>query len=91
MGHSGGVEQIASMVSFNEVDLVFYFRSTDPSKEIHEGESMLLRLCDVYNVPLATNIATAEVLVIELEGGSLNWREFVNPRSECNIKKRRPV
>ena len=49
----------------------------------------LLRFCDVYNIPLATNIATAEVLVTALDQGSLNWREFVNPRSEYNLAKRR--
>ena len=88
MGNSGGVEQIASKISFDEIDLVFYFRSTDPSKEISESENTLLRLCDVYNIPLATNIASAEVLVTALESGSLNWREFVNPRSEYNVQKR---
>lgn len=91
LGSTGGLEQIASKVSFNEVDIVFYFRSTDPSKEIHEYENTLLRLCDVYNIPLATNIATAEVLVTALDAGSLNWREFVNPRSEYNTKKRNKV
>ncbi len=88
IGHSGGMEQIASRVSFNEIDLVFYFRSTDPSKEIHEAESALLRLCDVHNIPLATNIATAETLVTALESGSLNWRELINPKSDYNRKKR---
>ena len=87
-GSSGGTEQIASLISFNEVDLVFYFRSTDPAKSISESEDNLLRLCDVYNVPLATNIATAEALVSALDNGSLNWREFINPRSEYNIKKK---
>ena len=87
-GDAGGTDQIASRVSFNEIDLVFYFRSTDPSLEIYEGEANLLRLCDVHNVPLATNIATAEVLVTALEAGSLDWREFVNPRSEYNRRKR---
>ena len=91
LGSTGGLEQIASKVSFNEVDIVFYFRSTDPSKEIHEYENTLLRLCDVYNIPLATNIDTAEVLVTALDAGSLNWREFVNPRSEYNTKKRNKV
>ena len=91
LGSTGGLEQIASKVSFNEVDLVFYFRSTDPAKEIHEYENTLLRLCDVYNIPLATNIATAEVLVTALDAGNLNWREFVNPRSEYNVKKRTKV
>ena len=88
MGGSGGMEQISSRVSFCEIDLVFYFRSTDPAKEIKEFESTLLRLCDVHNVPLATNIATAEALVIALDAGNLNWRELVNPRSAYNMKKR---
>lgn len=87
-GSSGGTEQIASRISYNEIDLVFYFRSTDPAKESSEAERNLLRLCDVYNIPLATNIATAEALVTALDSGSLNWREFINPRSEYNMKKR---
>ncbi len=87
-GSSGGTDQIASRVSYNEIDLVFYFRSTDPSDMVYEGETNLLRLCDVHNVPLATNIATAEALVTALEGGMLNWRELVNPHSEYNIRKR---
>lgn len=88
-GSSGGTDQIASRVSFNEIDLVFYFRSTNPESEVYEGERNLLRLCDVHNVPLATNIASAEVLVTALGEGHLNWREFVNPRSEYNLRKRR--
>lgn len=88
-GHVGGTEQIASRISYDEIDVVFYFRSTDPAKEPSEAEMNLLRLCDVYNIPLATNIATAEALVTALDSGSLNWRELVNPRSEYNLKKRR--
>jgi len=87
-GSTGGTEQITARISYNEIDLVFYFRSTDPSKEPSEAETNLLRLCDVYNIPLATNIATAEVLVTALEAGSFNWREFVNPRSEYNLRKK---
>ena len=88
-GSSGGTEQIASMISYDEIDLVFYFRSTDPSMMVYEGESNLLRLCDVHNVPLATNIATAEALVIALDNGMLNWRELVNPYSEYNLRKKK--
>lgn len=87
-GSSGGVEQIASKISFNEIDLVFYFRSTNPAQEPSEAETNLLRLCDVYNIPLATNIATAEALVTSLGNGDLNWREFVNPTSDYNKRKR---
>ncbi len=87
-GSSGGTEQIASMISYDEIDLVFYFRSTDPAKEPGEAELNLLRLCDVYNIPLATNIASAEVLVTALDNGTLAWRDFINPHSEYNLKKK---
>ncbi len=87
-GVGGGVEQIASCVSYNEIDMVFYFRSTEADQQFLEAEHNLLRLCDVYNVPLATNIATAEVLVVALEAGSFDWRQFINPKSEYNRKKR---
>ena len=79
-GNRGGVEQLSSRISYNEVDLVFFFRSTDPAKDISEAESNLLRLCDVYNVPVATNIATAEVMVLGLARGDLDWRDIVNPK-----------
>ena len=88
-GSSGGTDQIASRVSYNEIDLVFYFRSTDPSATVYEGEANLLRLCDVHNVPLATNIATAEALVTALDNGTLNWRELVNPHSDYNMRKKK--
>ncbi len=87
-GSSGGVEQIASKVSYNEIDLVLYFRSTGTEHEPSEAELSLLRLCDMYNIPLATNIATAETLITALGNGDLNWREFVNPISQYNQRKR---
>lgn len=86
---SAGTEQISSRISYNEIDLVFFFRGTDPAKEVSEAESNLLRLCDVYNVPVATNIATAEALVQALDNGSLDWRNLLNPHSEYNINKKR--
>lgn len=90
-GSAGGTEQIASMVSYDEIDLVFYFRSTDRAAEPSEAETNLLRLCDVYNIPVATNIATAEVLVTALDNGTLSWRELLNPRSEYNMKKKKRI
>ena len=87
-GSFGGTEQINSRISYNGIDLVFYFRSTDSYHETSEATLDLFRLCDVNNVPLATNLASAEVLVTALEAGSFNWREFINPRSEYNQKKR---
>ena len=88
---SAGTEQIASRLSYNEIDLVFFFRSTDPAKEVSEAEVNLLRLCDVYNVPVATNIATAEALVQALNSGTLDWRNLLNPHSEYNTNKKRTI
>lgn len=78
-GSQGGDQQIAARISCNEVDLLLFFR--DPiSVKPHEPNDMnLLRLCDVHNIPVATNIATAEALIHALERGDLDWRDIVNP------------
>ena len=86
-GSHGGEEQIASRISFNEIDVLLYFRDTRNAEGIRENEANILRLCDVHNVPLATNIATAEALILALDQGSLDWRELVNPRSKMNRVK----
>lgn len=78
-GSQGGDQQIAARISCNEIDLLLFFR--DPiSVKPHESNDMnLLRLCDVHNIPVATNIATAEALIHALERGDLDWRDIVNP------------
>lgn len=78
-GSQGGGQQIAARISCNEIDLLLFFR--DPiSVKPHEPDDMnLLRLCDVHNIPVATNIATAEALIHALERGDLDWRDIVNP------------
>ena len=85
-GSQGGAEQIASRVAYNEIDLVLFFRDTSSDGFRNENDNELLRMCDVYNIPIATNIATAEVLVRALERGDLDWRELVNPKSAYNRK-----
>ncbi len=87
-GHGGGEQQIASRIAFNEIDVLLYFRSTAQKTEWDEPEYQLLRLCDIHNVPVATNIATAEVLICALQRGDLDYREIVNPRSEYNLRRR---
>lgn len=79
-GEHGGEQQVASRVAYNEVDLLLYFRDTRPSSTPSPVDHELLRLCDLYNVPVATNIATAEALINALERGDLDWRMLVNPR-----------
>lgn len=82
-GAHGGAEQIASRISFDEIDMVLYFRDTEETYDEHNN---LVRLCDIHNVPLATNIATAEVLVRALDRGDLDWRQIVNPKYSRNAK-----
>ncbi len=86
-GAHGGAQQITSRVAYNEIDLLIYFRDTSKDIVFDEEEYNLLRMCDVYNIPVATNIATAEVLVTALENGGLDWREIVNPKSDYNHRK----
>lgn len=85
-GDQGGEQQITSRIAYNEIDLLLYFRDTRPTNEYDDVEHELLRMCDLYNIPVATNIATAEALVCALDRGDLSWREFLNPRSEYNRK-----
>ena len=78
-GRQGGFQQIASRISCDEIDLVLLFRDPMTTKPIEPDEQVLLNLCDVHNIPVATNIATAEVLIHGLERGDLDWRDIVRP------------
>ena len=75
-GPQGGDQQIGSRISCNEIDLLF-FRDPITAKPGEPDEAGLLRLCDMHNIPVATNIATAEVLIHGLERGDLDWRDIV--------------
>ena len=78
-GSQGGDQQIASRIACNEVDLLLFFRDPINAKPSEPNEMTLLRLCDVHNIPVATNIATAEVLIHGLEHGDLDWRTILHP------------
>ena len=78
-GPQGGDQQIGARISCNEIDILLFFRDPLTAKSHEPNEINLLRLCDVHNIPVATNIATAEALVHALERGDLDWREIVNP------------
>ncbi len=74
-GPLGGDQEIGAEIANERMDLVLFFR--DPlTAQPHEPDvSALIRLCDVYNVPLATNMGTAEVLIRGLADGALDWRK----------------
>ena len=76
-GKQGGSQQIASRIGCDEIDLLLMFRDPITAQPNEPDEQALLRLCDVHNIPVATNIATAEVLIHGLERGDLDWREII--------------
>ena len=78
-GTYGGDQQIASRIACNEIDLLLFFRDPITPRPVEMSGADLLRLCDVHNIPVATNIATAEALIHALERGDLDWRDIVNP------------
>jgi len=80
IGNYGGEQQMASRISYNEIDCLLYFRDIrDTSHRSSADATNILRLCDMHNIPVATNIATAEILICAVERGDLDWRNYVNP------------
>lgn len=74
-GHLGGVQQLCSQIEQNQIDMIIFIR--DPqTPQVHEPDvNNIFRLCDMHNIPLATNLATAELLIKSLERGDLDWRD----------------
>jgi len=80
-GPQGGDQQIGARIAYNEIDLVIFLRDPLAHDDFEPDLQTLLRLCDVYNIPIATNAATAEVLIRGLDRGDLAWRDIVNPKT----------
>ena len=73
-GKQGGDQQIAARIACNEIDMLIFLRDPLNPKPHEPNDMNLLRLCDMYNIPVATNIATAELLILGLARGDLDWR-----------------
>ena len=75
-GHLGGAQQLGAAIEHNEIDLVIFLR--DPvNAAVHEPNvENVFRDCDLHNIPLATNLASAELLIKSLDRGDLEWREM---------------
>ena len=77
----GGSQQIGARIAYNEIDLVLCF--DDPrNKAPNEDIANIYRLCDQNNIPYASNLASAEMLVLGLARGDLDWRNIVNPKTK---------
>lgn len=75
-GPLGGIQQLGAQIAQNEMDALIFLR--DPLKpKPHEPDvNDVVRLCDMHNIPLATNVATAEILILAIDRGDLDWREM---------------
>ena len=74
-GHFGGMQQMGSKISNNEIDLLIFLQ--DPANKKRTSDFYnVLNLCDQYNIPCATNLPTAEVLILALDRGDLDWRNM---------------
>ena len=77
----GGSQQIGARIAYNEIDMVLYF--CDPNNpQYNESLTYITKLCDQNNIPFATNLATAEMLIMGLSRGDLDWRDIVNPKTK---------
>ena len=77
----GGVQQIGARVAYNEIDLVLFFCNPSGAEDC-DSVNEIARLCDQYNIPFASGVATAEVLIQGLRRGDLDWRDIVNPKKK---------
>ncbi len=75
-GHLGGEQQMASQIEHNYLDLVIFLRDPLTPKSHEPDVNNVGKLCDMYNIPLATNLASAELLIKALDRGDLEWREM---------------
>ena len=79
----GGHQQINARIAYNEIDLVLLF--TDPNTTEHWDDCQMIetiRYCDKHNVPIATTLASAEMLIMGLQRGDLDWREMLHTKSK---------
>lgn len=84
-GPLGGDQQIGAYISDNKMDMVIFLRDPLTSQPHEPDISALLRLSDVYEIPLATNMGTAEMLLRGLDAGFLDWRDIVKKQERLNL------
>lgn len=76
-GHLGGEQQLGSQIINNEIDMLIFLRDPNGYKDYENDINSIMRLCDIHNIPLASNLATAEALLLALDRGDLDWREVI--------------
>ncbi len=74
-GHLGGEQQICAQIEHNQIDLVIFLRDPLHAKSHEPDVNNAVRLCDIHNIPLATNLASAEIMIRAIDRGDLDWSE----------------
>lgn len=75
-GHLGGAQQLGAQIEQNQIDLLIFLRDPFSPKSHEPDVNLVVRLCDTHNIPLATNLATAELLIKALDRGDMEFREM---------------
>ena len=75
-GPLGGMQQLGSQIAQNDIDALIFLRDATAPKPHEPNVNDVVRLCDMHNIPMATNLATAELIVLALDRGDLDWREM---------------
>jgi methylglyoxal synthase len=75
-GHLGGEQQMGSQIEHNEMDMIIFLRDPHNPKSHEPDVNNVVKLCDIHNIPLATNLATAEMLIKAMDNGDLDWRSL---------------
>ena len=73
----GGEQQMGAQIANNDVDLMIFLRDPISPHSYESQVNSILHLCDMHNIPLATNLATAEVMLLALDRGDLDWRNVM--------------
>ena len=78
--NQGGHQQVNARIAYNEIDMVLLFSDPNGINPWEDQQIVqTIHLCDTYNVPIATNLASAEMLILGLQRGDLDWREMIRP------------
>ena len=75
-GPLGGTQQLGSQIAQNGIDALIFLRDPSNPKPHEPDVNDVIRLCDTYNIPVATNLATAELIILAIDRGDLDWREM---------------
>ena len=73
----GGEQQMGAQISNNDIDLMIFLRDPVSPHSYESQVNSIIHLCDMHNIPLATNLATAEVMLLALDRGDLDWRNVM--------------